>query len=112
MSESDWHIRVGQPTDRALLTSFTCADPAAGYEIEVEQFIQNQLIDWAFAPKAAIDDPRLLLAAATATGEPFGVAAHERVTLQRPDGAPFSATKIEVEEMSSPYPGYRRIVTP
>jgi len=49
MSRPEWHIRSGQPSDRALLAVF---------EVEVEQFIRTQLIDWAFDPHAA--DRRLM----------------------------------------------------
>ncbi|XVU21128.1 hypothetical protein ACQPZJ_28090 [Actinoplanes sp. CA-054009] len=96
MTRPEWLIRPGGPDDRELLGSFRCADPAHAWEDEVEQFIQKQLLEtWALAPGAVDDDPRLLLAL-TADGELFGVAAHEKVILQRGDGASFAATKIEV----------------
>lgn len=107
MSEAEWRIRVGTPADRDLLGSFSCADPAVGYEAEVEQFVRNQLTDWAFAPGASVDDPRLLLAAVTATGELFGVAAHERTRLRDPGGAAYNATKIEVVALAAPWQGRR-----
>jgi len=107
VSEAEWRIRVGKPTDRDLLASFTCADPAVGHEAEVEQFVQTQLIDWAFAPGAAVDDPRLLLAAVTSTGELFGVAAHERTRLLDSGGTPYNATKIEVVAVAAPWQGRR-----
>ena len=106
MSEPEWHIRSGQPSDRDLLAVFACADPAVDFEAEVEQFIRAQLIDWAFDPHAADGDPRLLLAFITASGELFGVAAHERVMLG--DGETrFDATKLEVAALARPWQGYR-----
>lgn len=95
MTGAEWHIRPGSPSDRELLASFACADPAVRWQAEVEPFIQTQLADWAFDPHAAVGDPRLLLAF-TAAGDLFGVAAHERVTLQAGDSTRFPATKLEV----------------
>jgi hypothetical protein len=73
MTGAGWHIRPGSPTDRELLASFTCADPAVQWQAEVEHFIQAQLTDWAFDPHADAGDPRLLLAfntAGTSSGSP------------------------------------------
>jgi hypothetical protein len=95
MTGTGWHIRPGIPGDRELLASFSCADPAVWWQVEVEQFIRAQLADWAFDPHAAAGDPRLLLAF-TAENDLFGVAAHERVVLRGADGASFPATKLEV----------------
>jgi hypothetical protein len=95
MIGAGWHIRSGNPGDRELLASFACADPAVRWQGEVERFIQEQLADWAFDPHASDGDPRLLIAFTTA-GDIFGVAAHERVTLQAGDGTQFPATKLEV----------------
>jgi len=95
MTGESWRIRAGSPNDRELLTSFACADPAVRWQVEVEQFIQAQLLEWAFEPLAAEGDPRLLLAF-TATGELLGVAAHERAILQAADRSQFHATKLEV----------------
>jgi hypothetical protein len=86
MTGAGWHIRPGSPDDRKLLASFACADLAVRWQAEVEQFIQAQLIDWAFDPHADAGDPRLLLAFTTA-GDLFGVAAHERVILRAGDTA-------------------------
>jgi hypothetical protein len=83
------------PADRKLLGSFTCADTKVPWQAEVEEFIRTHLINWTFDPHAADGDPRLLLAF-TASGDLFGVAAHERVTLQGDDGSQFYATKLEV----------------
>ncbi|MGQ0773961.1 MAG: hypothetical protein ACT4NY_06020 [Pseudonocardiales bacterium] len=60
MSEPEWCIRSGRPTDRALLASFTRADPAVSWQVDVEQFIRTQLLDWTFDPHAVSGDPRLL----------------------------------------------------
>jgi hypothetical protein len=95
MTGESWRIRAGSPNDRELLTSFACADPAVRWQVEVEQFIQAQLLEWAFEPLAAEGDPRLLLAI-TATGELLGVAADERAILQAADRSQFHATKLEV----------------
>jgi hypothetical protein len=107
MSEPEWRIRSGRPTDNDLLASFTCADPTVGWQVEVEQFIRSQLIDWTFDPHAISGDPRLLLAFVATTGELFGVAAHERVTLQGGDGGQFHATKLEVVAIATPWQGRR-----
>jgi hypothetical protein len=90
-----------------MLASFTCADPAVGFEVEAEQFIRTQLIDWTFDPHAASGDPRLLLAFVAASGELFGVAAHERQILQGGDGTQFNATKLEVAGIATPWQGRR-----
>jgi hypothetical protein len=70
MTGAGWHVRPGGPDDRKLLASFACADLAVRWQAEVEQFIQAQLIDWAFDPHADAGDPRLLLAF-TAAGDLF-----------------------------------------
>jgi hypothetical protein len=90
-----WHIRAGNPGDRELLASFACADPAVRWQLEVEQFIQTQLVDWTFDPGANDGDPRLLLAF-TSSGGLFGVAAHEGATLRVGDNTRFAATKLQV----------------
>jgi hypothetical protein len=95
MTGAGWQIRPGSPGDRELLASFACADPPVRWQIEVEQFIQAQLTDWAFDPHADAGDPWLLLAF-TMAGDLFGVAAHERIILRAGDGTSFPATKLEV----------------
>src|SRR5450755_3140461 len=107
MSGPEWRIRSGQPADRDLLATFACADPAVDWQVEVEQFIGRQLIDWTFDPHAATGDPRLLLAFVTATGELFGVAAHEREILQGSDATQYHASKLEVLAIATPWQGRR-----
>jgi hypothetical protein len=104
MTEAGWRIRPGSPGDIEVLASFACADPAVRWQAEVEQFIQAQLAGWVFDPAAAKEDPRLLLAF-TAAGELFGVAAHERATLQAGDGTQFHATKLEVVAVALKWQG-------
>ncbi|MFI7517037.1 hypothetical protein ACIBVK_26445 [Micromonospora echinofusca] len=107
MTQPEWRIRTAQARDRDLLASFICADPVVNWQVEVEQFIRKHLLDgWALAPGAVDDDPRLLLAF-TATGELFGVAAHERQFLQGGSGVRFAATKLEVAAVSKPWQGRR-----
>jgi hypothetical protein len=65
------------------------------------------LIDWTFDPHTVNGAPRLLLALVAATGELFGVAAHERVVLQGGTGAQFHATKLEVLAIATPWQGRR-----
>jgi hypothetical protein len=56
MTGAEWHIRLGSPSDRELLASFACADPAVRWQAEVEQFIQTQLADWAFDPRHGLTE--------------------------------------------------------
>ena len=104
MTTDGWRIRPGSPNDRKLVASFACADVTVSWQIEVERFIQKQLVDWAFDPHAADSDPRLLLAFSTA-GDLFGVAAHEQVILQDGRGAEFHATKLEVVAVAQKWQG-------
>lgn len=106
MTADRWRIRAGSPDDRELLSCFACADPAVRWRAEVEQFIREQLVDWAFAPLAAEGDPRLLLAF-TPSAELLGVAAHERAILQTADGTQFHATKLEVVAVGLKWQGQR-----
>lgn len=105
MTPAPWHIRPARPTDRALLAAFRCAEPSVPWQVEVEEFVRTQLVDWAFDPHAAASDPRLLLAFDT-TGELFGVTAHERAVLESPD-ARFPATKLEVVAVATGWQGRR-----
>ncbi|WP_432839291.1 hypothetical protein [Dactylosporangium sp. CA-092794] len=52
MTEPEWLVRAGRADDREILASFSCADLAHAWELEVEHFIQKQLLDeWALAPQ-------------------------------------------------------------
>ena len=104
MTRAAWHIRPGNPGDRDLLASFACADQAVTWQAEVEAFVQAQLVDWALDPHAAEEDPRLLLAF-TASGDLFGIAAHERVTLQAGGDIRFPATKLEIVAVALKWQG-------
>jgi hypothetical protein len=107
MTRPDWHIRAARPADRAVLESFTCADPKVFWQAEVEQFIQKHLIEWAFDPHAAVADPQALLVCENVTRDLVGVAAHEREVLQGGDGVTFNATKLEVVAISARWQGRR-----
>jgi hypothetical protein len=106
VSEPEWRIRSARLTDRELLASFACAEPIVRWQVEVEQFIRTQLIDWTFDPHAVGGDPRLLLAFVAATSELFGVAPHERVVLENAN-AQFNATKLEVVAIATAWQGHR-----
>ncbi len=107
MTSPEWLIRPARKDDGPLLAAFTCADHACPWQVEVEEFIQKQLLnDWALAPGAVDDDPRLRLGF-TVDGEHFGVAAHEKVILGRTNGLNFAATKIEVVAISTAWQGRR-----
>jgi hypothetical protein len=58
MTGAGWLIRPGSPDDRQLLASFACADLAVGWQVEVEQFIQAQLAEWAFGRASWTGGPR------------------------------------------------------
>ena len=105
MSEPDWRVRVGRDGDRELLASFGCSNSTVPYQAEVEQFVQEQLLDWTLTPGATGDDPRLLFLVVTATSELVGVAAHERVILQGSHGVPFNATRLEVIAVTTEWQG-------
>lgn len=104
---SEWNVRHGSEDDRELLSLFQCADPDSRFEAEVELFIRDQLLDWALAPNAAGDDPRLLLLLLSDTNELIGVAAHERTTLVTGRGVAFDATKLEVAALNKQWQGRR-----
>ena len=101
-----WRIRPGLPGDRALLGAFSCAKPGITWQVEVEEFIARDLCDWAFAPGAADDDPRLLLTFESDSGDLIGLAAHERAALRGPDGD-FYATRLQVVAVAAPWQGRR-----
>ena len=128
MSGPAWRIRSGRPTDRSLLASFTCADPTVGWQVDVEQFIRTQLLDWTFDPHAVSGDPRLLPAFVTGerASDVLMSAVMTDVSARVPprDARVFALVHEDnqrsialchrhglVEEMSRPHPDYRRIVT-
>lgn len=83
MTQPQWIVRHTRKTkaDRALLKSFMCADSAFDWQVEVESFVQDGLLDWVFDPLAQAQDPRLLLVLERKTKELIGVVSHERTTL-------------------------------
>lgn len=106
MSQAEWRVRAARKTDRALLTHFTCADRTRPWEVEVEQFIQRSLFDWAFDAHAKKNDPRLLLLFDRQGGELVAVAAHERTELRHRKKV-FAATKLEVVAVARAWQGHR-----
>jgi hypothetical protein len=104
-SKSLWSIRPGAKRDRGLLSSFTCADPSAPWEVEVEAFVQGHLLGWALEPFAAVNDPRVLLVFDGPSGELVGVAAHERAALRAPGDISVAATKLEVVAVARGWQG-------
>lgn len=105
MTKPEWRIRVATKKDRALLEGFECADSAVDWSVEVERFIRHASLDWALAPGASDDDPRLLLMLRKASKSLLGVVAHERTTLVAPNGETFAATKVEVIALSRKWQG-------
>jgi hypothetical protein len=104
---SPWRARAATKRDRALLAKFVCADARHRWSVEVEQFIRDQVLDWALAEGAAEDDPRLLLVLDRRADSLIGVAAHERVFLGTSDAEKISATKLYVVAVSSAWQGKR-----
>jgi hypothetical protein len=76
------------------------------WQVEVEVFIQRDVLRWALDPRAAEADPRLLLVFDRRSKELVGVAAHERQVMSGPDGS-FPATKLEVVAVASAWQGRR-----
>jgi hypothetical protein len=74
--------------------------------VEVEAFVQRDVLKWALEPLAAAADPRLLLVFDRGSHELVGVAAHERQLLSGPDGS-FPATKLEVVAVARTWQGRR-----
>jgi hypothetical protein len=105
MSVHAWHVRVANVKDRALLRGFECADKAAPWSVDVERVIQMQLLDWALAPGAAKDDPRIVLVFDRHSNDVVGLAAHERAVLVREGGDTFDATKLYVLAVSRHWQG-------
>jgi hypothetical protein len=107
MSRSEWLIRPARKKDRHFLERFSCASRDVPWEVEVEDFIQQSLFDWAFEPLARNHDPRLLLVFEKKTNALLGVAAHERTTLQFRGEPPFAATKLELVAVALNWQGKR-----
>lgn len=106
MSRPPWSVRAARPSDRTVLASFRCAVPTvAAWQLEVEDYIQRSVLDWALAPLAAVDDPRLLLVFGPTTSDLVGVAAHERAVLVGSNGAKIQATKIQVVAVATKWQG-------
>jgi hypothetical protein len=105
MTTPAWRVRPARRSDRARLRRFDCADQRHAWSAEVEHFIRHDLMDWAFAPLAAEDDPRLLLVFDRASRSLVGVAAHERKTMRAAGGETFPATKLQVVAVSRAWQG-------
>ncbi len=107
MTEPEWRVRVGREGDRAQLAGFACADSTFDWSVEVERFIRTQLLNWALAPGAAEDEPRVLLVSERRSNELVGLAAHERVFLAVTGAERLAATKLQVVAVSSAWQGRR-----
>lgn len=84
------------------LATFRCADADAGHQVEVENWIRNELSSWVFAPGAAIDEPQLIATLNHQTGQLIGVFVHEHAWLQR-GGVRVAAEKITVAAVALDY---------
>ncbi len=62
---------------------------------------------WAFEPRAAVDDPRLLLVLDKTSGDLVAVAAHERAEVGVPGVLALVATRIEVVAVARSWQGKR-----
>ena len=107
MTAPPWRVRVAKGADRNALASFRCADAKVEWELEVERFVQTSLLDWALAPGAAEDEPRILLVHERTTMELVALAAHERILLRDADRAAFQATQFYVVAVASAWQGRR-----
>ncbi len=106
MTAAEWLLRSIRNTqkDRDQLARFRCADSSVEWQVEVEAFVQHQLRDWRYDPRAQENDPRVLLLLHAKTKELIGVAAHERIVLQAGDSS-FHATKLEVAALATDWQG-------
>lgn len=109
MSKREWSLRSIRKTqhDRARLAAFSCADQLVRWQLEVENFVRQDLFEWRFAPQARENDPRVLLLLHAPTAELIGVAAHERLRLQTSRAERFWATKLEVVAVATAWQGKR-----
>jgi len=101
-----WRVRPAAKRDQKVLAAFRCADPTVPWQVEVEVFIQRDVLQWALDPLAAEADPRLLLVFDRRSNELVAVAAHERQAMSGPGGS-FPATKLEVVAVASAWQGRR-----
>jgi GNAT superfamily N-acetyltransferase len=102
-----WSVRTARPSDKKRLASFSCADPAVAWELEVQEYVQRDLFTWAFEPRAAVDDPRLLLLLDKGSGALVAIAAHERAEIGVPGVLSLVATRIEVVAVARSWQGKR-----
>jgi hypothetical protein len=105
MTAPEWRVRVAREEDAALLADFRCATDRTPWQREVEAFITTALLPWAFDPRAASADPRVLLM--LVEEELVGVTGHEHASLVAPDGRQVDATKLEVVALSDMWQGKR-----
>lgn len=90
------------------IAAFRCADQNADHEVEVERWIQDKLVSWAFADGAAEDEPQLLATLDVQTGTLIGLFAHEHALMQSGD-VTIAAEKIAVVAVGSGYQGKRDV---
>lgn len=96
MSPQGLLVRPADERDASLLDSFRCSSGPPS-EAEVEAFVRKDLLAWALAPGARVDDPRALLILDEADpGHLVAVAAHERLTELLIRGEPLEGTKAQV----------------
>ena len=106
MKLPEWLIRVARKRDASLLKRFSCSRvEAPAWESEIENYIRDSLLDWAFEPGAQDDDPRVLLILHRKTNVLLGVAAHERCELRGPARQSFPATKLQVVAVETSWQG-------
>ncbi len=107
MSAPEWSLRSIRNTqkDRRRLAAFACTGSALAWQVEVEDFVRDQLFDWRFAPLARENDPRVLLLSHAKSEELIGIAAHERMVLQAGAQETFFATKLEVVALATAWQG-------
>jgi hypothetical protein len=72
-------VRPAAQRDQKVLAAFRCANPAVPWQVEVEVFIQRDVLKWALDPFAAESDPRLLLVFDRRSNELVGMGARRRL---------------------------------
>jgi hypothetical protein len=88
------------------IAAFRCADQKSDHQVEVERWIQNRLVLWAFDPGAASDEPQILATLDGHTGELIGLFAHEHACMKRGDKT-IAAEVIMVVAVGLGYQGRR-----